>query len=88
MQKLNFGYSLKNITTPDQKSYKLRLLEKVEIFIKKMHWRAIFFISNNKKATDDYKEGFNYGFKSRRRPPQVIDLIQFEDDLVRIVKQL
>ena len=85
---MNFGYSLKNITTPDQKSYKLRLLEKVEIFIKKMHWRAIFFISNNKKATDDYKEGFNYGFKSGRRPPQVIDLIQFADDLVRIVKQL
>ena len=53
-----------------------------------MHWRAIFFISNNKKATDHYKEGFNYGFKSGRRPPQVIDLIQFEDDLVRIVKQL
>ena len=53
-----------------------------------MHWRAIFFISNNKEATDDYKEGFNYGFKSGRRPPQVIDLIQFADDLVRIVKQL
>ena len=51
-----------------------------------MRWRAIFFI-NNKKATEDYK-GFSYGLKSGRSPPQVKDLIQFEDDLVRIVKEL
>ena len=86
MEKLNLGYSLKNIPTPDKISYKLRLLEKIEIFIKKMRWRAIFFI-NNKKATEDYK-GFSYGLKSGRSPPQVKDLIQFEDDLVRIVKEL
>ena len=65
MEKMNFGYSLKNIPTPDEKSYKLRLLEKTEIFIKKMRWRAIFFINNNKKATEDYKEGFSYGLKCR-----------------------
>ena len=53
MEKLNFGYSLKNIPTPDEKSYKLRLLEKIEIFIKKMRWIAIFFINNNKKASED-----------------------------------
>ena len=88
MEKLNFGYSLKNIPTPDEKSYKLRLLEKVEIFIKKMRWRVLFFINNNKKATEDYKEGFSYGLKSGRSPPQVKDLIQFEDGLDRIVKEL
>ena len=53
-----------------------------------MRWRAIFYISNNKEATEDYKEGFNYGLKSGRSPLQVKDLIQFEDDLVRIVKEL
>ena len=45
-----------------------------------MHWRAIFFINNNKKATEDYKECFIYGLKSGRSPPQVKNLIQFEDD--------
>ena len=65
MEKLNFGYSLKNIPTPDEKSYKLRFLEKVEIFIKKMRWRVLFFINNNKKATEDDKEGFSYGLKCR-----------------------
>ena len=80
MEKLSFGYSLKNIPTPDAKCYKLNLLEKIEIFIKKMRWGAIFFINNNKKATEDYKEGFSYGLKSGRSPPHLKDLIQFEDD--------
>ena len=53
-----------------------------------MRWKAVFFINNNKKATEDYKQGFSYGLKSARNPPQVKDLIQFEDDLVRIVKEL
>ena len=84
MKKLNFGYSLMNIPTPDAKSYKLWFLEKIKIFIKKMQWGAI----NNKKATKDHKQGFSYGLKSGRSPPQVKNLIQFEDSLVRIVKQL
>ena len=68
---IEFGYSLKNIPTPDEKSYKVRHLEKIEIFIKTMRWRAMFFINNNKEATEDYKEGFSYGLKSGRSPPQV-----------------
>ena len=53
-----------------------------------MHWRAIFFTNNKKKATEDHTQGFSYGLKSGRSPPQAKDLIQFEDDLVRIVKNL
>ena len=52
-----------------------------------MLWIAIFFRNNNKKAPEDYKAGFSYGLKSGKRK-QVKDLIQFEDDLVRIVKEL
>ena len=53
-----------------------------------MRWRAIFLINNNIKATEDYKEGVSYDLKSGRSPPQVKDLIQVEDDIVRIVKEL
>ena len=88
MEKLNFGYSLENIPTPGEKSYKLRLIEKIEIFIKKMRWRAIFFINNNKKATEDHKQSSSYDLKSGRSPPQIKDLTQFEYDLVRMVKEL
>ena len=52
-----------------------------------MRWRAIFFINNNKKATEDDRKCFSYGFKSSRSSPQVKDFIQFEDDLVRRVKE-
>ena len=41
-----------------------------------MRSRAIFFVNNNKKATEDYKEGFSYGLKSGRSPS------------VRIVKEV
>ena len=88
MEKLNYDYSLKYMPTPGEKSYKLRLLEMIEIFIQKMRCRTIIFINNNKKAAQDYKQGFSYGLKNGRSPPQVKDLIQFEDNLVRIVKQL
>ena len=53
-----------------------------------MCWSTIIFISNNKKATENDKRGFSYGLMSSRSPAQVKDLIQFENDLVRIVRQL
>ena len=57
-------------------------------FIQKMSWRAISFINSNKKTSEDDKQGFSYGLKSGRSPPQVKDLIQFDDDLVKLVKDL
>ena len=42
MEKVNFGHSMKNIPIPDEKSYKLQLIQKVEAFIKKIRWQAIF----------------------------------------------
>ena len=45
-------------------------------------------INSNKKATEDHKQRFVYGLKSCRSHPQVKDLIQYNDDLVRIVKEL
>ena len=36
MEKVNFGYSVKNIPIPDENSYKLQLIQKVEGFIKKL----------------------------------------------------
>ena len=42
MEKLSFGYSLKNIPIPSERSYKLQLMEKTEMVIKRMRWKAIF----------------------------------------------
>ena len=74
-------------TNTRRKKLQTAPLRKDQDFIKKMRWIAIFFRNNNKKAPEDYKAGFSYGLKSGKRK-QVKDLIQFEDDLVRIVKEL
>ena len=44
MEKVNIGYSVKNIPTPNGKSYKLKVIQNVEGFIKKIRWKdKIFF---------------------------------------------
>ena len=42
MERLSFGYSLKNIPIPSEHSYKLKLMEMTEMVIKRMRWKAIF----------------------------------------------
>ena len=91
MEKVNFGYSLKNIPTPDEKSYKLQLVEKIEDLIKKMRWRALFFLgkcnnNDNNREEDNHNMGARYGLKSPKCPPQVKELAAFENDLIRLIK--
>ena len=69
MEKVNFGYSLNNIPTPNERTYKLRLIEKIELFIKKLRWKAIFFINNSKETTESCASGSVYGLKSNKCPP-------------------
>ena len=51
MEKLNFGYSLKNIPTPNERAYKLKLMEKIE-------FRKIRKVKNQfqNKLKDDIKK--------------------------------
>ena len=72
MEKVNFGYSMKNIPVPDEKSYKLHLIQKVEDFIKKTSWKAIFFMKGrNRTEPTGHKTGFTFGLNSTKYPPQV-----------------
>ena len=86
MDRRTFNYSLKNIPIPSEKSYKLKLIEKVEQVIKRMRWKAHFFDSKDKDK--DQGMAVNYGFKSRMCPPQVKDMIRFEDDLYQMIKKV
>ena len=87
-EKVNFGYSLKNIPTPNERTYKLQLIEKIELFIKKLRWKAIFFINNSKETTESRASSSAYGLKSNKCPPQLKELIPFEDDLIDLVKNI
>ena len=84
MEKLNFGYSLKNIPTPNERTYKLKLTEKIELLIKNMRWKAIFFTNRNSKPSNNTAKA-KFGLKSKQCPPQVKELMAFEDDLIKLV---
>ena len=89
---VTFSYSTKNIPIPHASTYKKRLIEKVESVIKRMRWKAFFFL----KAVDDEekepaknksKENM-FGFKSRKCPPQIEELKSFEDDMLQMTENV
>ena len=51
--------------------------------IKRMRWRAFFFLRG---AKDDDAEEENYGFKSRKCASHVEELKLFEDDLLKLMQ--
>lgn len=84
MEKLNYDYSFKNIPTPDNTTYRIHLIEKVESVIKRMRWKAQFFLDETWKNT--HIESNTYGFKTRNYPKQCTELEEFEKDLLNMVK--
>ena len=86
----------------------LRLIEKTELFIKKVRWKAIFHdmkLSNKNKNNNNINNSMkdkrkNNGdgtqkehssrcrIKSNKCPPQVKDLIAFEEDMIDLVHQI
>ena len=71
MEKLKFEYSAKNIPLPSERSYKLQLIEKIEMVIKEIRWKAIF------QDTKKEKNQERYGLSSFKIPPSVKELATF-----------
>ena len=88
MEKVNFVYLLKNMLIPNERTYKLQLIEKTELFTKKLRWKAIFFINNSKETNELRASASVYDLKSNKCPRQLKELITFEDDLVDSVKNI
>ena len=87
MNKLNFGYSLKDIPIPDAKTYKLQLIQKFEDFIKNIRWKAIFFMKGgNQTEPTAPKTGLTFRLNSTKCPSQI--KVPFEEDLIKLVKNL
>ena len=78
-----------NIPIPNGKNYKLQLIQKVEDFIKKIRWKAIFFMKGgNQIDPTTHKTGLTFGINSTKCPPQVKELVPFEEDLIKLVKNI
>ena len=80
---------MKNIPISDEKSQKLQLIQKVEDFIKKIRWKAILFVKGgNQTEPTAHKALFTFGLNSSKCPPQLKELVPFEEDLIKLVKNL
>ena len=89
LEKVNLGYSKKNIPFANERRYKLNLLEKTEALIKRMRWKAIFFLSENEGDDEESPETpETYGLPSKKCPAQVKELIPFENDLLKLAKNV
>ena len=75
---------MKNIPLPSEKLYKTILIEKVELFIKRMRWKVHLYENSGLNTSNP----LNYIFKSRKCPPKHKNLMQFENDLLELIKSL
>lgn len=83
MEKINLGYSTKNIPLPTRNEYMKRFIEKTEQFLRRLRWKAYHFLNQS-----DTAEKETYGFKSRNSPPQINDLIPFEEGMAKLIQNI
>ena len=89
MEKLQFYYSYKNIPIATERNYKLQLMEKIELVIKRMRRKAhCYYERKDGKENETQMKPKTYDLKSLNCPRQVKELIQFERDLLDIIKSL
>ena len=81
----DFQYSTKNIPLACKTAFRQRLIAKTESLIQRTRWKAFFFLNTN---TDDATTNETYGFKSKRSPPHVQDLEQFEDCMLDMIQSI
>ena len=73
---------MKNIPIPSKKLYLKTLIEKVELVIKRMRWKALLFEQEDVPPTE------NFGFKTRKCPPQHKELANFEEELLNLIQKV
>ena len=82
MEKLQLHYSPKNIPIPSERSYKLQLMDKIDQVIKRMRWKALFYMNRSENTQE------TYGLKSLNCPPKIKEMVPFEKDLWNLVNKL
>ena len=63
----------------------IKLIEKIESVVKRMRWRA-HFVLQEKHESDIRQEDF--GFKSKRTPPQCKHIKAFEREFLDIIPNI
>ena len=76
MEKLKFDYSMENIPITTERSYLLKLIEQIEMVIKRMRWKVIYWDMKGSIKTE------TYGLKSQDGQPPINELAALENDLI------
>ena len=76
------------VPIPSERRYLLQLMEKVEMVITRMRWKAVHFNSNEKTDNNIEDNTEWYGLKSPCSPRQVKELIPFENDSVELIRNI
>ena len=84
MRQFRFDYSLKNIPIPSQDAYLRSLIQKVESVLKRMRWKAHFYLKGEKKPTKNN----SFGLPSSKSPPTVSEIKSFELDVLKLVENI
>ena len=89
MNPKDFGYSLKNIPIPHKISYTKALVEKTESFLKRMRWKAHFYLTKTDDVNTTNRESLkNFNLKSDNTPPQIAELTSFENDMYDLIQNI
>ena len=83
-EKIKLNYSLKDIPIPDD-ICQVKLTEKIESILKRMCWKAHFFLNQSEKQNNVKT---TYGFKSRLCLQQHPNVEVFDKNLFDIVKSI
>ena len=65
-----------------KRSYLLKLIEQIEMVIKRKCWKVIYCSMKGSIKTE------TYGLKSQKTPPRINELAAFENDLIELVKNI
>ena len=84
MEKVNFGYSMKNIPIPSHQEFLLEFINSMEILVSILRWDSFFFLNPDKRP--NAKE--TYDFKSTKNAPKVKELGEFENQMYDLGKNI
>ena len=74
---------MKNIPVTTERSYLLKLIEQIEMVVKRMRLRVLYCdMKGNTNKTE------TYGLKSLKTPPPIKELAAFENDLIELVRNI
>ena len=96
-EKLPFAgkYSMKNIPIPKNSEYMKKLVGQMEKIVKRMRWRALFFLKEEEEKYKTLAEEIEfhgkeekYGFKSEKKPPSIKEMQDFEKEFYEIARKI